>query len=59
MIINYCVCQVDIRSGIVSVVTFIIVLCGVTFNNNSYSLMNQQVLPNKNPVCSFMFLEAD
>ena len=34
MITNYCVWQVDIKSGIVSVLTFIIVLCGVTLNNN-------------------------
>jgi len=34
MITNYCVWQVDIKSGIVSVLTFITVLCGVTFNNN-------------------------
>jgi len=35
MITNYCVWQVDIKSGIVNVLTFIIVLCGFTFNNNS------------------------
>jgi len=35
MITNYCVWQVDIKSGIVSVLTFIIVICGVPFNSNS------------------------
>jgi len=34
MITNYCVWQVDIKSVIVSVLTFIIVICGVTFINN-------------------------
>ena len=29
MITNYCVWQVDMKSGIVSVLTFIIVICGV------------------------------
>jgi len=35
MITNYSVWQVDIKSGIVSVLTFIIVLCDVIFKNNS------------------------
>ena len=45
MITNYCVRQIDSKS--------------VIFNNNSYSLMNQQLLTNKNPVCSLIFLEPD